>query len=120
MNEMKVIFLGCLALAIIGMVVYCIIRRWEQNDPSCDKCETRIKRYEKEIKRLEERLANSDHTEFWNVETYFNHCRENAAEDDDIIDTLRSDGFDSLADEHGLTWIRQIYLPRVKESCLRN
>jgi hypothetical protein len=46
MNEMKVIFLGCLALAIIGMVVYCIIRRWERNNPFCSKCGTRGKNVE--------------------------------------------------------------------------
>jgi hypothetical protein len=83
-------------------------------------CETRIKRYEEEVKRLEERLASSTHTEFWNVKTYFNHCRENAAEDDDIRSSFRQNGFDSLADKYGLAWIRQIYLPRVKASCLRN
>jgi len=83
-------------------------------------CETRIKRYEEEVKRLEERLASSTHTEFWNVETYFSHCRENAAEGNDIRNTLEDDGFDSLADKYGLAWIRQIYLPRVKASCSRN
>ncbi len=76
--------------------------------------------WEKEIVKLEEYLAGDDTLEYWNIDSYIAFHKGLTTFDETICEELSSWGFTSLGNTLGLAWIRQIYLPRVKASCLLN
>jgi hypothetical protein len=80
----------------------------------------RIGSWEKEIVKLEDWLRNDDTLEYWSVDSYIAFHKGLTTFDKTICEELSCLGFTSLGNTLGLAWIRQIYLPRVKESCLRN
>ena len=76
-------------------------------------CPDRVENYLDEIKKLEVRLAESDHPAFSSVETYLQYCKDHGTSDGAIRDEFKYQGFPSLADKYGLAWIRQVYLPNL-------
>lgn len=75
---------------------------------------------EVQVKKLEETFADIEMNLFWDVTSYFACCERERVHERTVRRELLELGYNCFAVKPGLAWLKQIYIPRMKESCKRS